>query len=233
MATMKKYTTLMFFLAAAIVGATSVNGATVFKDNFNSENGGSANFSTFNYYRFANWDVFSMVGHSDGSVDLIGNGYFDAYPGNGLFVDLSGSTTSDGILTTKKAFGAGVYDLTFNLGPNPSPYGNTITVALGDWSTTIDCKGSTSGMLGLYTYRIVSSLGGHLSFYDLAQVNTAGAVLDNVVLDSAPPASTPPASTPPASTTPVPVPFTLVLLGTGLFVLAGLRMRSGREADPE
>lgn len=40
-----------------------------------------------NYDGFINWDV------EDGTVDLIGNGFFDFLPDNGLYVDLAGSGT--------------------------------------------------------------------------------------------------------------------------------------------
>jgi len=53
------------------------------------------------YTDFINWDV------SGGSVDLIGTGMFDFLPGNGLYVDLAGSTNplaSYGKLTSKVPF---------------------------------------------------------------------------------------------------------------------------------
>ncbi|MDJ1174791.1 hypothetical protein [Roseofilum capinflatum] len=49
------------------------------EDNFNSENVG---VPKLNHFGLANWDVV------DGSVDLIGNGYYDFFPGQGLFLDL-------------------------------------------------------------------------------------------------------------------------------------------------
>ncbi len=51
-----------------------------------------------NYAGFANWDVL------DGFVDLIGNGFFDLLPGNGLYVDLDGSTGDAGKLISKTTF---------------------------------------------------------------------------------------------------------------------------------
>lgn len=51
------------------------------------------------YDGFINWDV------TDGHVDLIGSGFFDLLPGNGLYVDLAGSTSPFmGTLTSKVAY---------------------------------------------------------------------------------------------------------------------------------
>jgi hypothetical protein len=98
-------------------------------DQFNSENGGTP---VLNYYGFADYTV------SAGSVDLLGNGYFDAYPGNGLYVDMAGSTGQYGALTTKAVFGPGTYDITLGLGGPiyavPNGYGVTqdgVTVSWG------------------------------------------------------------------------------------------------------
>ena len=58
-------------LTAALTGAASA--APLFSDNFNAQNGG---VGTLNFSGFTNWTV------SNGSVDLIGNGFFDFYPGD-------------------------------------------------------------------------------------------------------------------------------------------------------
>ena len=42
------------------------------------------------HHSFINWDV------TGGDVDLIGNGFFDFLPGNGLYVDLAGSNSTPG-----------------------------------------------------------------------------------------------------------------------------------------
>ena len=54
--------------------------------------------AALNYTGFANWTVYS------GTVDLIGNGSYDFLPGDGLYVDLDGSTSDAGVLTTKQSF---------------------------------------------------------------------------------------------------------------------------------
>ena len=77
-------------LAALLAGASAAQAATVFSDNFNSDSLG------LNYTAFVNgWSV------SDGTVDLIGTGFFDFYPGNGNYVDLDGSSSNAGVLASR------------------------------------------------------------------------------------------------------------------------------------
>ena len=85
---------------------------TIFSDDFNTENGGVANSGTLNYNSFANWTV------SGGTVDLIGNGYYDFLPGNGLYVDMDGTSSNAGIMTTNLNLNAGTYILSFDLAGN-------------------------------------------------------------------------------------------------------------------
>src|SRR5579862_1829881 len=67
---------------ALCVGAPAAHAQVyLLNDNFNTENGG---VGQLNYTGFDNWNV-------SGAVDLIGNGFFDFYPGNGLYVDMNGS----------------------------------------------------------------------------------------------------------------------------------------------
>jgi hypothetical protein len=95
----------------------------VFEDDFNAENGGVA---ALNYSGFANWTV------SDGFVDLIGNTFFDIYPGNGLYVDLEGSNQNAGTLTsTLISLTPGTYSLEFDLGINGGFGNDQMTVSLG------------------------------------------------------------------------------------------------------
>lgn len=92
-------------------------------DNFNGENGG---VGVLNYGGFANWTVGS------GTVDLIGNGFFDFYPGNGLYVDLYGSTSDAGVLTSMALnLGPGTYTLQFVLAGSTRGDTNSVNVSLG------------------------------------------------------------------------------------------------------
>jgi hypothetical protein len=83
--------------------------ADIFSDNFNSEHGGAG---TLNYTGFANWTVTA------GYVDLIGNGYFDFQPGNGLYIDMDGSGSSAGTLMHTLNLNPGSYTLSFDLAGN-------------------------------------------------------------------------------------------------------------------
>ena len=80
---------MLITMAVALVGPAIA--APVFFDDFNAENGG---VGQTNYTGFANWAV------QDGTVDLIGNGFFDFFPGNGLYVDVDGSSGDAGKMIT-------------------------------------------------------------------------------------------------------------------------------------
>jgi hypothetical protein len=86
-------------LAGVAGWATSFSGTcvqTIFQTTFDSENGGSGQL---NYNGFHDFTVAS------GSVDLIGNGFYDVYEsahpnsGHHLYVDMDGSTNAAGTLT--------------------------------------------------------------------------------------------------------------------------------------
>ena len=97
---------VMVCLVPGVSRATTV----IFSDNFDGENGGTADF--LSYGGFANWTV------SNGTVDLIGvGGNFDLIPSNGLYVDMDGSSNDAGIMLSKALTltGGVPYDFTFNL----------------------------------------------------------------------------------------------------------------------
>lgn len=100
-------------MAAMVVlaGGVLLQAAPIFSDDFNSENGGSG---VTNYAGFANWTV------SDGTVDLIGNGFFDMQPGYGLYVDMDGSTQNAGKMLTSQTItlNPGTYMLSYELAGN-------------------------------------------------------------------------------------------------------------------
>src|SRR5579871_75060 len=98
---------LVAFVAMALSVTAPANATPIAPDDFNAENGG---VPQLNYFGFGHYTV------SSGSVDLIGNGYYDAYPGNGLYVDVAGSTGQYGALTTNTVYGAGHYEALLGLG---------------------------------------------------------------------------------------------------------------------
>lgn len=95
----------MILVAAAFGTSSQAHAATVFSDDFDT-----TTTAGLNQYNFSNFTV------SSGSVDVIGDGSFDFHPGNGLYVDLCGSTNQCGALTTDESFAPGTYKVTLGLG---------------------------------------------------------------------------------------------------------------------
>ena len=117
---MKRYAVLFTLMVACLIPRTS-EAVPLFSDNFDSET------LALNYAGFANWTV------SDGTVDLIGNpAFFDLLPGNGRYVDLDGSTSNAGVMTSSAlALTGGVtYDLTFSLAGSQRGDSNTVTYGI-------------------------------------------------------------------------------------------------------
>jgi hypothetical protein len=160
------------FVGTISLGAPSAQAGIVFQDNFNTE------ALALNYTPFANFNVTA------GSVDLIGNGFFDFYPSQGRYVDLDGSTVGQnpaGQITTKSSFGAGSYTLNFVLGGSTRGDTNTVTVALGNFSQDFTL-GSAAGLVSeSITF---STSGGSLSFTNLGASDFLGLILDDVTLAS-------------------------------------------------
>jgi hypothetical protein len=196
----------LFVTTLVLLGFLTFNGpghaALVFQDNFNTENGGNY---ALNYNGFTNWTV-----SGGGTVDLIGfNSPWDLYPGNGLYVDLDGSTSQAGILATRKFFAAGTYLVEFTLAGNArSGYGgDTVVVNVGDWTKTFTLASNAPFSPQSF---IAETSGGPLTFSNQGGDNV-GAILDNVSVST------------------VPIPPTVYLLSAGLVGLYGLRRKSWKK----
>jgi hypothetical protein len=178
----------------AVAGfAPKANAAIVFSDNFNSES------HALNYTGFANWDVTA------GSVDLIGAGFFNLYPGHGNFVDLDGSTHVPGQMTSDLSFAAGGYTLSFDLGGNArGAVAKTTEISFGDISRQITLA-ATAGLTH-QSFRF-NTTGGNLIFTELGKSDLRGNILDNVTL---------------ASGVPEPSTWAMMLIG---FAGVGLQLR--------
>ncbi|MBL4905961.1 MAG: hypothetical protein JKX94_00790 [Sneathiella sp.] len=102
---------LLVTVAATVLAFSAVPSSgqaatlTALSDNFNTET------LSLNYNSFANWNV------SNGTVDLIGPGFF-ALCGGTRCVDMDGSTANAGDLTTKDNFAIGSYALSFRIAGN-------------------------------------------------------------------------------------------------------------------
>ena len=107
---MKKFTTTCAVLTMLLAFAGSSSAALIFFDDFDSENGG---VGALNYAGFSQWTV------TEGTVDLIGNGYHDYQPAPGLFLDMDGSSGNAGtIVSTPLTLLPGDYVLDFALAGN-------------------------------------------------------------------------------------------------------------------
>ena len=190
--------------------------AAYFSDNFDNQNGGNGALS---YTGFANWTI------SNGTVDLIGNGFFDFLPGHGLYVDLDGSTSNAGLMTSESISlpSAGSYSLVFYLAGNqyagnqqlyPNTGPETVDVSVLSGSNTLRSQTYVMQPLDPFTrYELQFTIPGPTSidllFHDRSQDNI-GALLDNVSVNS------------------VPIPPSAFLLGSGLLGLGLLGWRRKR-----
>ena len=176
----------------ALVGGVALSGATLamalgsidraqaatfsLSDNFNTENGGAAQLS---YTNFTNWNV------SKADVDLIGNGNFDFFPGNGLYVDLNGAAPGGLTSKTTYMFNTGdVVNLGFRLAGAGDASNPTVTVALGSlYNETFTRTQGQAFTPVSASFTVTSDTTAALSF--TANGGTAGGLLlDDVLLAS-------------------------------------------------
>lgn len=199
-----------FFFVSLTISPALSEAATVFSDNFNSYG------VAYNWSGAGGWSV------TDGTVDLIGPGYFDLLPGNGSYVDLDGSKYGTGL--TKDAgflshavnlIGGISYDLSFDLaGSQRSFRGPNEEVSVTFGTTTAMYNISAANYFSNYILSFTpTSSGSYNIIFKNSGGDEIGALLDNVSVDSV--------SQPSA----VPVPAALPLMLTGLGVLGFVARR--------
>ena len=199
---MNKFTKIIGVCALSLGLVGTAQATVIFSDNFDAENGG---VGALNYTGFSNWSV------SQGTVDLIGNGFYDFLPGNGLYVDLDGSTNNAGIMGHFQSLAPGDYTLSFDLAGNHRNSAAELTtvnvaVVLGG-GTAANSSISLNQNDPFTTYSLDFSISPLLnpSFifvsFGAASNDNIGMLLDNVVL---------------SDRVGVPEPNTLALLAVGL-----------------
>jgi hypothetical protein len=198
------------FLISVITGLWLVSGVTghaavLLNDNFDTENGG---VGVLNYFGFANFNVANSG--SGGASDLIGNGFFDFYPGNGLYVDLCGSESACGVLTTKQTFGPGNYTVTLGIAGNARVNGtDALDVNFGSFAGSFPL---TEFQTATETENVTLTAPGQLSISDQG---TFGPLIGDILLSVE-------VQTASVAT---PEPGSLVLFAAGLLGLAAVRRR--------
>ena len=166
-------------LVTACLAAPAAFSAVLLSDNFDAD------------AQALNWtgDATFNSTAAPGSVDLIGTGFFDLYPGHGNYVDLDGSSgvgnNPAGQLTSNASFGPGSYKLSFLLGGNArGAAAQTTTISLGDFTTSITL--ASGDPLKLYSFNFTTAAGGNLVFTEQGPSDQQGNILDDAALSSVP-----------------------------------------------
>lgn len=189
-----------FAFVALSAGAS--NAAVVFQDDFSSY-GNTTKLNAPSSFFGGNWAV------SRGSVDYLAGADIDNYgglcKGNGNCIDLDGSTHNSGLFAYTN-FAAGRYKVDIGLIGSGRGTTESVTVSLGDWSTTINAIGSDNDVSNSFSF---TTNGGMLSFQNAGGDNI-GAILTNVKV----------------SAIPLPAGLPLLALGLGVLGLAGRRRKA-------
>ncbi|UCG56657.1 MAG: hypothetical protein JSU70_17555 [Phycisphaerales bacterium] len=212
---MRRLKTVCLAVVLSLACAGGSWAGVVFSDSFDGENGGSY---ALDYGAFTKWSV------SVPSVDLIGNGDYDWWPGNGLYVDMDGSSLSAGAITSIPiVVEPGKYILSFQLAGcfwDPAKYPHEaldmVTVGVSDGSLLFSSAYSLAYDQGFTPYSVnldisqASTLTLSFEGYSKQGGDNVGMLLDDVVLE----------------TKPAPAPGAILLGSAGVALVGWLRRRS-------
>jgi hypothetical protein len=198
---------------SAFANPAHASSVTLLSDNFDTENDG---VGTLNYSGFANFTVSNAA--AGGAVDLVGNGFQDYWTGNGLYVDICGTSTACGVLTTNQVFAAGNYTITLKLAGNARvAASDTTLVGFGTNSTSYTLSENQSPVDEIWNVTLTSP--GYLSIGDTGIGTYVGNFLLSVEVDL---------NVGPTAVGAAPLPAALPLFATGLGVLGLLGWRRKR-----
>jgi hypothetical protein len=203
---MRRHAILISAIAGlSLLSSVTARAAVLLDDNFDGENGG---VGVLNYSGLANFDVVNAA--SGGAVDLIGNGFFDFYPGNGLYVDICGSASACGVLATKQIFAPGNYTVTLEIAGNArAAVPDAVNVNFGSFSASFPL---TQFQIATEVESVTLSAPAQLQISDQGSIAAnIGDILLSVKIESAGIAT--------------PEPTSLALLAAGLLGIAALRRR--------
>jgi hypothetical protein len=173
----KKTLTLLVVFCMLSLCAGSSRAALIFFDDFDSYTAGIP------WPGNANWAV------SDGSVDLIGEGTsWDLLPGNGLYMDMDGSTGDAGKITSNSiALAPGDYVLSFDIAGNQRRGADDAVLVEVSGGLLIGSVTSIASTLPFTNismpFTVAAATSATISFEGVGGDNV-GALLDNVELNS-------------------------------------------------
>ena len=157
--------------------AGSSRAALIFEDNFDSYTAGIP------WVAEGPWTIF------DGSVDLIGIGTsWDLLTGNGLYLDMDGSTYDAGLITTGPiALAPGDYTLSFDIAGNQRGGGvDSVYVRVGGGSlygNLFSVAQDIPFTLETVSFTVTTATSATISFEGIGGDNV-GVLVDNVALNS-------------------------------------------------